>query len=66
MASREEDPFLSRSQRRSLRRIYNGRTVPIIVDGRLFLTYKEASRHLQSLSPQARDAAYAAMKEQAE
>jgi hypothetical protein len=61
----EEDQALSRSQRRSLRRIYNGRSVPIIADGRPFLTFKEASRYLQSLAPQDRDAAYAEMKEQA-
>ncbi|WP_295636018.1 hypothetical protein [Novosphingobium sp.] len=45
-----------------LRRIYNGRTVPIIVDGRAFLTYKEASRYLLSLAPEARDKAYADMR----
>jgi hypothetical protein len=62
MAMTEEDQALSRSQRRSLRRIYNGRSVPIIADGRPFLTYKDASQYLQSLAPQARDAAYAEMK----
>jgi hypothetical protein len=61
----EEDSSLSRAQRRSLRRIYNGRSVPIVADGRPFLTYKDASHYLQSLAPGARDAAYAAMKEQA-
>lgn len=61
----EEDQSLSRPQRRSLRRIYNGRSVPIIVDGRPFLTYKDASQYLQSLASQARDAAYAEMKEKA-
>jgi hypothetical protein len=66
MASIEEDdPSLSRMQRRLLRRIYNGRSVPIIADGKPFLTYKEASRYLQSITPEARDAAYAEMKEQA-
>ena len=58
-------PDLSRAQKRLLRRIYNGRCVPIIADGRPFMTYKDASRHLESLSPEARDAAYAEMKEQA-
>jgi hypothetical protein len=62
----EQDQSLSRPQRRLLRRVYNGRTVPIVVDGRHFLTYKDASQYLQSLAPQARDAAYTAMKEQAE
>lgn len=61
----ESDPTLSRTQRRLLRRIYNGRSVPIIADGRPFLTYADASRYLQSMAPQARDAAYAEMKEQA-
>lgn len=61
----ESDPGLSRMQRRLLRRIYNGRSVPIIVDGRPFLTYAQASRYLQSITPQARDAAYAEMKQQA-
>ncbi|MBB4857326.1 hypothetical protein HNO88_000633 [Novosphingobium chloroacetimidivorans] len=63
--SDDDDPSLSRTQRRLLRRIYNGRSVPIVADGRPFLTYKEASRYLQSLAPQAREAAYAQMKEQA-
>jgi hypothetical protein len=53
---------LGRTERRLLRRIYNGRTVPIIVDGRPFLTYQEASRYLLSLSPDARTKAYGAMK----
>jgi hypothetical protein len=61
----EEDQSLSRSQRRSLRRIYNGRSVPIIADGRAFLTYRDASQYLQSLAPEARDAAYAEMKAKA-
>jgi hypothetical protein len=61
----ENDNLLSRSQRRLLRRIYNGRSVPIIVDGRPFLTYKEASRYLQSIEGEARESAYAQMKEQA-
>lgn len=62
MTEEEGGQSLSRPQRRLLRRIYNGRTVPIIADGRPFLTYKEASRYLQSLTPEARDAAYAEMK----
>jgi hypothetical protein len=65
MGNTEEDQSLSRLQRRSLRRIYNGRSIPIVVDGKPFLTYKEASQYLQSLAPQARDAAYAEMKEKA-
>lgn len=65
MGKTEGDQSLSRSQRRSLRRIYNGRLVPIIVDGRAFLTYKDASQYLQSLTLQSRDASYAEMKESA-
>ena len=61
----DEDLSLTRMQRRLLRRIYNGRTIPIVADGRPFLTFKEASRYLQSLPPEAREAAYVQMKEQA-
>jgi len=61
----ENDQLLIRSQRRLLRRIYNGRTVPIMADGRAFLTFKDARQFLQSLTPEARDAAYAEMKAQA-
>jgi len=61
MAEDESQP-LSRPRRRLLRRIFNGRTVPIAADGKLFLTYKEASAHLQSLAPEAQDAAYAELK----
>ena len=61
----EDDPTLTRAQKRLLRRIYKGRTIPIFADGKPFLTYKDASRYLLSLEPQARDTAYAAMKAQA-
>lgn len=61
----EDDSSLSRTQRRLLRRIYNGRQVPIVVDGTPFLTYKEACRYLEALSAEAREWAYALMKEQA-
>lgn len=61
----EDEPTLTRTQNRLLRRIYNGRSIPIVADGRPFLTYKEASRYLRSLTPPARDAAYEEMKEQA-
>lgn len=55
---------LTRTQRRLLRRIYNGRTTPIIADGQPFLTYKAAKQYLEGLTPEAREAAYLAMKEQ--
>jgi hypothetical protein len=56
------EPALGRAQRRLLRRIYNGRTVPIVADGRAFLTYRDATRHLLSLDADARNAVYEAMK----
>lgn len=59
------NPSLDRSQRRFLRRICNGRTVPVIVDGQPFLTYKEISRYLLSLTPDARDKACAEMRNSA-
>lgn len=58
----DEDLPLSRPQRRLLRRLYNGRTTPIIVNDRPFLTYKEAARHLLTLEGEARDLAYAQMR----
>lgn len=57
-----QDDLLTRPQRRLLRRIFNGRTVPLVADGRKFLTFKDASRYLQSLSPEARDVAYSQLK----
>lgn len=61
----ENDPLLTRAQNRFLRRIYNGRSIPIVVDGRGFLSYKAASQYLRALAPEAREAAYAEMKDQA-
>jgi hypothetical protein len=63
--TKEDDTALSRAQNRLLRRIYNGRCEPIVADGRPFLTFRDAGRYLRSLPPEARDAAYAEMKEQA-
>lgn len=60
--TQEYDQSLTRAQRRLLRRIYNGRLVPIIVDEKPFLTYKEANRYLLSLQPEAREKAYTEMK----
>lgn len=53
---------LGRPQKRLLKRLYNARTVPVIVDDRPFLTYRDALRYLLSLPLDARDSAYAAMK----
>lgn len=61
----EDASALSRAQKRFLRRIYNGRSIPILADGKPFLTYKEASQYLLSLAPQAREAAYEVMRQQA-
>ncbi|WP_232493048.1 hypothetical protein [Novosphingobium kaempferiae] len=61
----DDETALSRPQRRLLRRIYNGRTEPIVVEGLAFLTYKEASRYLLTLTEEAREAAYQEMKRQA-
>jgi hypothetical protein len=60
-----ESNALTRPQRRLLRRIFNGRVVPLEADGQSFLTFKEASRYLESLGPEARDVAYAELKAQA-
>lgn len=60
-----ESNALTRPQRRLLRRIFNGRVNPLVADGRPFLTYKEASRYLESLGVEARDAAYAELKAKA-
>jgi len=61
----DDETALSRPQRRLLRRLYNGRTEPIVADGHPFLTYKEASRYLLTLTDEAREAAYQEMKRQA-
>jgi len=61
----EDDQSLSRAQRRALRRIYNGRTVPIVIEGRAFLTFRDAKAFLEALSAPERDAACAAMMAQA-
>ena len=62
-AMTEDDSHeLSRPQRRLLKRIYNGRTIPIMADDRAFLTYKDAAQYLQSLPTDDRDAAYEVMK----
>ncbi|MBJ7445300.1 MAG: hypothetical protein JHD32_13550 [Sphingobium sp.] len=53
---------IGRTQRRLLRRIYNGRTVPIIADGQAFLTYKDAVRYLEALDADTREAVYEEMK----
>lgn len=63
--TKDDDVTLTRTQNRLLRRIYNGRSTPIVVDERQFLTYKEASLYLRSLAPEAREAVYAEMKAQA-
>lgn len=61
-AAVEVYPDLSRPQKRMLKRLYNARTVPIIVDDRAFLTYRDAARYLLSLPTEPREAAYVVMK----
>jgi hypothetical protein len=61
-ATVEAHPDLSRPQKRMLKRLYNARTVPILVDDRAFLTYRDAARYLLSLPAEPREAAYAVMK----
>lgn len=53
---------LARPQRRLLRRLFNGRTVPLVVGDLSFRAYRDASSYLLSLPPDARDSAYAAIK----
>ncbi|TYC92506.1 hypothetical protein [Novosphingobium sp. BW1] len=60
------DTTLVRAQRRLLARLFNARTTPICVDGHEFLTFQEAKRYLLALEPEAREAAYQAMKTQGE
>ncbi|MBT0669945.1 hypothetical protein HT136_16385 [Novosphingobium profundi] len=61
-----EAEALTRPQRRLLRRLFNGRTEPIVVDGRALLTFQEAKRYLLSLEPDAREAAYQTIRSQGE
>jgi hypothetical protein len=61
----EDTQVLSRPQRRLLRRVYNGRTEPVMADGKPFLTYRLARDYLEALTPEERDAAYLEMKAQA-
>ena len=63
--TQEQDPSLTRAQRRLLRRIYNARSVPIVVNHTPLLTFKEANRYVLSLATEARDAACAERKTQA-
>lgn len=63
--TKEGEEGLTRAQIRLLRRIYNGRTLPVIVGGRPFLTYKQAIQYLRALSPEDYASAYAVMKDQA-
>ncbi len=61
----DQSADLSRPQKRLLKRLYNGRTIPVMADDRPFLTYKDALRYLLSLPIDAREASYAQMKAQA-
>ena len=61
---KEDAPPLSRAQNRLLRRIFNGRTIPVFVDGRPLPTNKDAGPYLLSLDLPDRERAYAEIKEQ--
>ena len=61
----EDTPPLTRAQNRFLRRIFNGRTIPIVIGGRHLATCKDAGRYLLSLDFPDREQAYAEIKEQA-
>ncbi|MBV2147204.1 hypothetical protein KRZ98_02725 [Sphingobium sp. AS12] len=62
MTDTESASPIGRTQRRLLRRIYNGRTVPITADGKPFLTYKDAVKYLEALDADTREAVYEEMK----
>lgn len=64
-STKEGEAGLTRAQNRLLRRIYNGRSVPILLDGKQFLTYKDASHYLRSLPAELCEVAYQEMKAQA-
>jgi hypothetical protein len=61
----ERGHSLSRTQRRSLRRICNGRAIPLVADGRQFLTYRDAKAYLEALAPEDLEAVYAEMQKSA-
>ena len=58
----EDAAWPTRPQRRYLRRIYNGRNIPIHVDGTDFVTYKQAMKYLQTLDEDANNRAVEQMK----
>ncbi|WP_260928095.1 hypothetical protein [Novosphingobium sp. 9] len=58
----DEDISLERPQRRLLRRLFNGRTTPIHVNGVTLLTFRQASAHILSLPEAEREGAYQAIK----
>ena len=62
---KEDAPPLARAQNRLLRRIFNGRTIPVFADGMALATYKDASQYLLSLDLPDRERAYAEIKAQA-
>jgi len=62
---KEDAAPLSRAQNRFLRRLFNGRTIPVFADGKPLATYKDACRYLLSLDVADRERAYAEIKAQA-
>ncbi len=64
MTDPEHPDTLPRPQRRLLARLFHGRSEPVVVDGRAFLTFQEAKRYLLALDADCRETAYQAMKKQ--
>jgi aspartate aminotransferase-like enzyme len=65
-AAMNEEQALGRTERRYLRRVFNGRQTPFTTGNHEFLTFKDASRYLLSLGAEDRAAAYQEMRGQAE
>lgn len=61
MAEADEDA-LARPQRRLLKRVFNGRTAPLVAGGLSFRVYRDAATYLLSLPREDRDAAYETLK----
>lgn len=57
---------LGRAERRYLRRVFHGRVEPLLFQNQPLLTFKDASRFLEALEGEAREAAYVALRSQVE
>lgn len=56
------DEKLGRTQRRHLRRIFHGRSKPVLIDDQKLLTYQQVKQFLATRAPDQRDAAYERIK----